>query len=157
MTCPRDKEPMRLHLPAIAIALTVALAGCASSGGLHPDGTLTDPSTLKAERSLAQLNVTPAQWPAEDWWTGLGDPQLNALIDEALNDNPSLAVADARAREAQAELSDADAERKPTLDASGSVDCVRVPTTLGPLGSGHFAVAKDVHVSFKWDLDLWGG
>jgi NodT family efflux transporter outer membrane factor (OMF) lipoprotein len=154
MTCPRDKEPMRLHLPAFAIALTITLAGCASSGGLHPDGTLTDPSTLKAERSLAQLNVTPAEWPAEDWWTGLGDPQLNALIAEALNDNPNLAVADARARAAQAELSAADAERKPTLDASGSVDGVRVPTTLG---SGHFSVAKEVHVSFKWDLDLWGG
>jgi NodT family efflux transporter outer membrane factor (OMF) lipoprotein len=153
----RDIERMRLHLQAAAIGLTVALTGCASSGGLHPDGTLTDPSTLETERSLAQLNVTPAQWPAEDWWTGLGDPQLSALIAEALNDNPSLAVADARAREAQAELSAADAERKPTLDASGSVDGVRLPTTLGPLGSGHFGVAKEVHVSFKWDLDLWGG
>ena len=73
---------MRLHLLAAATALTLALAGCASSGGLHPDGTPMDPSSLKAERSLAKLQVSPAAWPQADWWTGLGDAQLNALNDD---------------------------------------------------------------------------
>ena len=86
---------MRLHLLAAAAALTLALAGCASSGGLHPDGTPIDPATLKAERSLAHLSA--AAWPSTDWWSGLGDPQLDALIAEALQDNPGLGVADARA------------------------------------------------------------
>ena len=48
---------MRLHLLAAATALTLALAGCASSGGLHPDGTPIDPSSLKADRSLANLSA----------------------------------------------------------------------------------------------------
>ncbi|MFZ0869199.1 MAG: multidrug RND transporter, partial [Rhodanobacter sp.] len=69
---------MRLHLLAAATALTLALAGCASSGGLHPDGTPIDPSSLKTERSLAKLQVSPAAWPQADWWTGLGDSQLSA-------------------------------------------------------------------------------
>jgi len=146
-----------LHTFFLAAGLTALLAGCASSGGLHPDGTATDPSSLKAERSLARLNVSPAEWPAEDWWTGLGDQQLDSLIAEALKDNPSLAVADARARQAQAEMTAADAARKPSLNAGGSVAGARLPTTLPPIGNGHYGVAKYVDVSFKWDLDLWGG
>lgn len=150
---------MRLQLLAAATALTLVLAGCASSGGLHPDGVLTDPASLKAQRSLAGQTVSPAAWPALDWWTGLGDAQLNALIAEALADNPGLAVADARARQAQAEAGLADAARSPTLNAGASISGARIPTTLLPadVGGGHFAWAKYGYLSFNWGLDLWGG
>jgi hypothetical protein len=37
---------MRLHLLAAAAALTLTLAACASGGGLHPNGTPIDPSSL---------------------------------------------------------------------------------------------------------------
>jgi NodT family efflux transporter outer membrane factor (OMF) lipoprotein len=150
---------MRLQLLAAASALTLALAGCASSGGLHPDGTPIDPASLKAERSLAGLQISPAGWPASDWWSGLGDPQLDALIAEALQDNPGLGVADARARAAQAEAGAADAARAPSVSAGASVSGARIPTTILPAdsGGGHFAVAKYADLSFKWGLDLWGG
>lgn len=150
---------MRLHLLAAATALTLVLAGCASSGGLHPDGTPIDPATLKADRSLAGIHLSPAAWPAGDWWSGLGDPQLDALMGEALQDNPGLAVADARARAAQAEAGIADAARGPSVNAGASVAGARLPTTLMPAknGGGHFAWAKYGYVSFKWGVDLWGG
>jgi NodT family efflux transporter outer membrane factor (OMF) lipoprotein len=145
---------MRLHLLAAAAALTLALAGCASSGGLHPDGTPFDPATLKAEHSLAHLSA--AAWPSTDWWSGLGDPQLGALIAEALQDNPGLGVADARARAAQAEAGIADAARGPSVNGGAAVAGARPPAAL--LGDkAHFAMAKYGYVSFKWDLDLWGG
>jgi NodT family efflux transporter outer membrane factor (OMF) lipoprotein len=147
---------MRVHLIAAAVGMTLALAGCASSGGLHPDGAPIDPNSLAVARSFANVNVSPAAWPQADWWTALGDSQLNALIAEALHDNPTLAEADARARQAQAEASEADADRKPEVNAGGSVQEVRLPTTL-PIGNGHNGAAKYVDVSFKWDLDLWGG
>ena len=147
---------MRLHLLAAATALTLALAGCASSGGLHPDGTPIDPSTLKAERSLAGVEVSAAAWPATDWWTGLGDPQLDALIAEALQNNPGLGVADARARAAQAEAGIAAAAREPSITGGAAAAGARPPAAL--LGDkAHFAVAKYGYASFKWDLDLWGG
>lgn len=145
---------MRLHLLAAAAALTLALAGCVSSGGLHPDGTPIDPATLKAERSLAHLSA--AAWPSTDWWSGLGDPQLDALIGEALRDNPGLGVADARARAAQAEAGIADAARGPSVNGGAAVAGARPPAAL--LGDkAHFAMAKYGYASFKWDLDLWGG
>ena len=147
---------MRLHLFAAATALTLALAGCASSGGLHPDGTPIDPSTLKAERSLAGITLSPAAWPTQDWWSGLGDPQLSDLIGEALKDNPGLAIADARARQAQAEVGVADAARGPTVNGGASVAGARLPDgLLSP--ESHFAGAKYGYASFNWGLDLWGG
>jgi NodT family efflux transporter outer membrane factor (OMF) lipoprotein len=148
---------MRLHLLAASTGLALALAGCASSGGLHPEGALTAPTQLKVDQTLARLDVSPAAWPSQDWWTGLGDAQLDALIGEALKDNPDLQLADARAREAQAQVVGADAERGPTVDASGSVGSVRLPVTAAPLGNGHFAPFKYAAASFSWGLDLWGG
>lgn len=147
---------MRLHTMAAATGLALALAGCVSSGGLHPSGTLTEAASLKSERSLAGIAVSPAAWPAQDWWTGLGDSQLDALIGEALRDNPTLAAADARAQQAQAAAGSADAARGPTVNAGASVAGARPPDgLLGP--NGHFAWAKYGYASFNWGLDLWGG
>ncbi|HET6552908.1 MAG TPA: efflux transporter outer membrane subunit [Dyella sp.] len=150
---------MRLQLLAAATGLSLALAGCVSSGGLHPEGALTDASTLKSDRSLSGATLSPAAWPANDWWTGLGDPQLSALIAEALKDNPSLAVADARAREAQAQAGATDAERGPSVNAGANVIGQRLPLTAAPpeLGGGHFTWFKDARVGLSWGLDLWGG
>ena len=150
---------MRLQFLTASAVLTLALAGCASRGGLHPDGMPVDPSSLKADRSLSGVNVSAAAWPANDWWTALGDSQLDALMIEALQDNPSLGVADARARAAQAQAGIADAARGPTLNASASVSGARIPTSVIPAssGGGHFSLAKYADLSFKWGLDLWGG
>ena len=147
---------MRLQLRAAATALTLVLAGCASSGGLHPDGKLLDPSSLQARQSLGETALTPAAWPDQAWWTGLGDAQLDALVAEALAGNPGLAAADARARAAQAAAGVADAARQPGVDFGASVGGARPPSGL--LGEdAHFAVAKYGYVRFDWGLDLWGG
>jgi NodT family efflux transporter outer membrane factor (OMF) lipoprotein len=150
---------MRPLLLAATAALTLALAACASSGGLHPEGTPTDAATLHSARSLAAVTDPAAAWPTTDWWTALGDPQLDALIREALADNPGLAVADARARAAQAGVDATDAARRPSVNGGASVSGARIPTTVIPAdnGGGHFNVAKYAYASFKWGLDLWGG
>ncbi|MCX7513297.1 efflux transporter outer membrane subunit [Frateuria sp. STR12] len=150
---------MRLQSLAAATALTLVLAGCASSGGLHPDGKLLEPSALQARHSLAAHADADAAWPAADWWTGLGDSQLDALIAEALANNPGLAAADARARQAQAAAGIADAARGPSVNAGAAVSGAHLPATVMPsdVGGGHFAWAKYGYLSFNWGLDLWGG
>ncbi len=150
---------MRLHHLAAGIGLSLLLAACATSGGLHPNGTLTDPSSLATGQSLARVNAAEATWPSQDWWTALGDPQLDALIAEALRDNPGLAVADARAREAQTAVVDANAARGPSVNAGAAVSGARLPPTVLPpdVGGGHFLKAEYGYASFNWGLDLWGG
>jgi len=146
----------RAGLVFLLTAATV-LAGCASTGGLHPTATPTDPASLAAQRSLSGVKLDAAAWPQQGWWKVLGDAQLDKLVDEALADNPDMTLVDARVQAALAAAGAADAARKPTLNAGASAAGARVPPILPPLASGHFGVIRYGYLSFKWDLDLWGG
>ena len=93
------------------LAVSVALSACASMDGLMPSTPQRDAVSLRAEQSLAGITLSEAAWPASDWWHALGDPQLDALVDEALVGNPGLDAADARTRLALAQVDTADAAR----------------------------------------------
>lgn len=143
-----------------ALALCVALAGCATSGGLHPTGKTLDAGSLKSEQSFANVPLSPTAWPAQDWWVSFGDPQLSALIDEALNTNPSLAEAEARAKQAQAVADSAYAARLPQADLEAGAVGQRLSEKdpiYPPYVLGHFAWGKSVSANLSWDVDLWGG
>lgn len=146
-------------LPA-AIAFCLVLAGCATSRGLHTTGKLTDPGSLKSEQSLADTQLSPTAWPEQDWWVGFGDPQLTALIDEALKNNPSLDQAQARARQAQAVADSYNAGRKPQGQLDASIIGARLSSkdpVYPEYALGSFAWSKSITAGFSWDLDLWGG
>ena len=110
---------LRTGLSAVLAAMM--LAGCASYSGLAPEGKSLDAKTLQAGQSLSSVSLSPAAWPASDWWKTLGDPQLDGLIREALKDSPDMQIADARAHQASAAAYAADAARPPPLDASARV------------------------------------
>ena len=153
---------MRRTARTLAIAAsTLALAACASSHGLHPSGHEIAPDSLQSQRSLAGAQVSPAAWPQQDWWHALGDAQLDALIAEALRDNPGLAVADARARLAQSEAQVLDAAREPSVDASYAATGARLSEKevglVLPEAVGTFAWMQSAGVDFSWNVDLWGG
>src|SRR5205085_1154445 len=90
-------------LPVVLpLALAATLAGCVERGGWRSAPRL-EPRSLSASQALAGAKVDAAAWPAEGWWRGLGDPQLDALVDEALAGSPSLEVAQARDRKSVGE------------------------------------------------------
>lgn len=146
-------------LPVVAaLAAVLALAGCASTAGLAPALAPADADRLAAGRSLDVAPLSPADFPRGEGWTAFGDPQLDALVNEALQDSPTLAAADARARSARAQAGLADAARRPSLDASARISGVRLPTTLAPepIG-GDFNASGVLMLQFAWAPDLWGG
>ncbi|HEX2082104.1 MAG TPA: efflux transporter outer membrane subunit, partial [Xanthomonadaceae bacterium] len=147
----------RTGFAPLLLSVLVA-AGCASTHGLAPQGRTLDADTLQAQRTLAQATFSDAAFPAQDWWKTLGDPQLDALIAEALQGTPSLDAADARVRQAQAQAGQADAARKPDLSASAQATAVRLPETLAPepLG-GELNTSAVLMFDFKWTPDLWDG
>ena len=157
----RDRIVARLPRSLAAAALTLALAACASTRGLHPVGHEIRPDSLRTQQSVAGVQVSPAAWPRQDWWRALGDAQLDALIDEALRDNPGLAVADARARLAQSEAQALDAAREPSVEASYAATGARLSEKevglVLPEAVGSFAWMQSAGVNFSWNLDLWGG
>ncbi|MFW9080749.1 efflux transporter outer membrane subunit [Pseudomonas sp. P2757] len=134
------------------------LAGCANYSGLDTSNSNLDAKTLKTGQSLSGVTLSPAAWPKSDWWTSLGDPQLDGLIREALRDSPDMQIASARAHQANAAAYAADAARYPTLDASAGITRSRLAKDQDPRGQGDaYATVRNVSVGFNYNFDLWGG
>lgn len=148
----------RLLRPVFVSALVLALVACASNRGLEPQGRLIDADALQSRHSLAGDGLSQAGWPALDWWHALGDPQLDALIDEGLRGTPGLDAALARLRQAQAQAGLADAARRPSLSVSAGYTGVRLPESMvGDELGGHYAGSGQAVLDFSYGIDLWGG
>ncbi|QNP40307.1 efflux transporter outer membrane subunit [Lysobacter solisilvae (ex Woo and Kim 2020)] len=146
--------PFRLPLTA---ALALLVAGCASTHGLEPQGSVLNADSLAASRSLANAQ-SDAGFPQHDWWQSLGDAQLDALIDEALAGTPSLDAADARVRQAIAQAGLAEAAGKPTLGATAQYTGVQIPETAAPPPfGGEYVDVTLLGLQFKYSPDIWGG
>ena len=78
-------------------ATLVALAGCATPPPAAPPLEQIAPPAWIAPLPHAGSAVALA-----DWWRAAGDATLTELIDAALQDNPSLAAAEARVAQARA-------------------------------------------------------
>jgi NodT family efflux transporter outer membrane factor (OMF) lipoprotein len=138
--------------------LALCLAGCANWQGLAPTGTLTDAATLQSEQTLAAIPLSASGWPKVDWWKQLGDPQLDALIGEALRSSPDLELADARARQAEAIAAQYEADRGASVDADASLTRSRLSRRDDPTGQGdRLSTMRSLSVSAGYSFDLWGG
>ena len=110
-----------------AMAATTLLAGCTvgpnyrgapdvASGALHAGRFVRAPAGI----------VTPGPSPSR-WWEALDDPQLNALIDTALKNNPDLHAAQARLRQSRAQLQQQRAAETPTVAGDAAALRMRNP------------------------------
>ncbi len=146
------------EVAVLAILLLVLLAGCASTHGLKPQATLAGADSLSAAESLASARADADAWPAQDWWTQLGDPQLDQLIGEALGGSPSLQVALARARQASALAQVAESSLSPRVDSSLSLTRERFPDNgvIPPPYAGGWGSLDQLQATLSWDLDFWG-
>jgi NodT family efflux transporter outer membrane factor (OMF) lipoprotein len=144
------------RLLSCALALGMFLAGCASTHGIAPQGSLLDADRLAATDSLG--TVSAAGFPRQDWWTTLGDPQLDALISEALAGTPSLDAADARERQAIAQAGLADSARKPQVGVGAQYSGLLIPESVAPepLGGSYKGIFL-LDLNLKYSFDLWGG
>lgn len=134
------------------------LAGCASSQGLQTSAVGLSADQLTAGQTLQGVTLSPAAWPRSDWWTTLGDPQLDGLIGEALRDSPDMQIASARAHQATAAAASVDADRQPALDGEAGVTRSRLSREQDPLGQGgRYATLRTLDLAFNYRFDLWGG
>lgn len=142
--------------PVAPIALLL-LSACATVPDIGAAPTVAPPSSYAASASLA--GGDHSAWPDHQWWRAYGDPQLNALIDEALTGAPDLAAAVARVRQAEAYAEQARAARLPTLDVSGNAGGAKqsynngVPAAFVPQG---WKDTGRIEADLGFDLDLWG-
>ena len=141
----------------LTVCATALLAACASDGGLSHRAEPRDPSRLASADTLAAVD-DHGLWPRTHWWSRFGDPQLDALVDEALTGSPSLAMARARLDRAIAGAGLADANRGPRVDANGE-DSYQRFTENGrypPPYAGAWGHVARLSLDFSYELDFWG-
>ena len=139
-------------------AALALVAGCASMDGVAPSASPRNANALATQRTLHDVQVADSAWPARDWWKALQDPQLDALIDEALRDSPTLGIAAARTRKAMAAADTAAASLSPRIDGSGSSTRERFSEnglTPPPLG-GSTRTVNQLQATLSWEIDFWG-
>ena len=150
----------KVRVASAFLALSIIMAGCASTRGIAPQETTRDPATLDAGAAI-RAAVRSARWPDADWWRVYGDAQLDSLVAAAIAGNPTLAAADARVREAQSLAWVAAAELSPHV--MGNLSITRQHWADNPLyyGPGELADKTTWNntgtLGFSYRLDLWGG
>lgn len=149
--------PHRLRLWALPVVVgLLGVGGCARIPVLDKSEAFKVPEQLE---SRATFKAPLAGWPKEDWWRGYDDKQLDKLIEEALSDSPSLAIARARLALAEAMSQMAGGALKPEVGAFGSVTEQKqsynnmTPRAALPQGWNDYG---SVGLNFNWELDFWG-
>jgi NodT family efflux transporter outer membrane factor (OMF) lipoprotein len=153
------QSPVPKGIAAAAVfTILLTIAGCASTGGIAPQARTIDASSLDAGSAIRAANAD-AQWPATDWWRAYDDPQLNQWIADAQAGNPSLAVAQARVREAASMAGVARAALAPQVNGSLSIQREQWPDNVfygpGPL-AGEQSWNNTGTLALAYHLDFWG-
>jgi len=146
-----------------------SLGACAVGPNYHtpkaPDTALTPtplPGATQAAGGQAQSFVLAGDISG-DWWTLYHSPELNALIQAALANNPSLQAAQATLRAAEEDQRAAEGALFPTV--SGNFQVQRAQTSIAaPESQGFAATAApapytlyNASLGVSYALDLFGG
>src|SRR5262245_48465579 len=132
---------------AVCLVLAAALAGCALK---------SPPSKEDLSKQALPNFKLPEKWaqPAgegkaapDQWLAAFRDAQLEALVREALVNNPDLQVAAARVEQAQGFVKSAGATLYPQINLLARGGGALSGDSSGLEGVGIFA---------NWELDLWG-
>lgn len=160
-------------MPAALLACFLAmLGGCRSVGPDYAGPPVAAPQTTAFAR-VGELDNAPTSAQAARWWTALGDPVLDSLVERALRANPNLDVTRARLRQARAALRGARASGLPNGTATALAAHARLPPIGDALGSssgsgGEGASSSAVAIPSSlnlysvgfdatWEIDLFGG
>ncbi len=142
------------HLPGsrpFTLLLSALLCGCA------PSVKLARPAIALPER----FEVAPAAASEENldrWWERFSDPQLSALVEQALSQNTDARSAYFRLREARAIRDQSLSQRLPTGAISGSAQLQngRQLTGLDLFGTTAQSDSQSLAFSPSWEIDLFG-
>lgn len=101
------------------------------------------PRQFQADKTSAQvfLNVDDV------WLRQFNDPELNDLVAEALQNNPSIQIMAARRTQSEALINAAGGSQYPGINAIGNTG-----SKIGSSGTG----LTGFYIGANWEIDLWG-
>ncbi len=131
------------------LTTSLLITGCT----VGPDYKVPDTQLPKA------FHASPTTESFSDlthWWKTFDDPMLDELVDQALEANLDMQLAQARIREARSRLLASGATLKPTVDVSGTDSLNRSSESAsGVAGSSKNLMQSGFDAS--WEIDIFGG
>ncbi|WP_250515465.1 MdtP family multidrug efflux transporter outer membrane subunit [Caballeronia sp. INDeC2] len=148
---------------AMALASCIIVSGCALIHEDSPPASAIAPEQI----DLADdIHLARDGWPAARWWTRYHDAQLDALIDQALRDAPTMTIARTRVAQAKSDVALVAAGSNLQAVAFGVLDREHVSANgfIGPFAmnepalgfTGPWYTEGLVGVGASLDIDIWG-
>jgi NodT family efflux transporter outer membrane factor (OMF) lipoprotein len=151
---------MRTRITGAASVLAVLLLSACALGPRYIKPDVTVPAEYK-EHGLAGADPLQAAEPRDHvsrqgWWDEFGDTQLNELEARLLRNNPTIAEAEARLRQARALVRQDRAAYFPVI--TGSTSATRTHLGASSRSSVTTGTLTDysLGVGASWEADLWG-
>ncbi|WP_028577804.1 efflux transporter outer membrane subunit [Desulfomicrobium escambiense] len=136
----------------MTLALILLAAGCT----VGPDYARPP---LDVPQAFANADRDANQTANIDWWRQFGDPELDALIAEALTGNRDMAIAAANIEQAAAVFTQARSPLFPQIGYGGTATEQRASETDAPMLYSVMDNPKSSYqtlASASWEIDLWG-
>ena len=143
--------------------LSSALSGCAL---IHHDSAPYTEIAPDQINLANDIHLARDGWPAARWWTRYGDEQLDALIDQALANAPTMVIARTRVAQARSDVELVSAGTGLQVVALASLDREHVSANgfLGPFAENEPALGLTgpwytegvVGLGASLNVDLWG-
>ena len=150
----RGRDGRGIALLLLAAGLAVAQGCVVGPDYVSPEPPMPDVWHQELARGLQEGEANLAAW-----WTALGDPRLDELIERAKAGNLDLRLSVARILESRAQRGIAVSDRFPEADGVGTVQRDRQSEDVivdVPPGRSRTDTFYGVGADTFWELDLWG-
>ena len=153
----------KIVTPIILLPLFISLSGCA---WIHDEKTAIAQTDITQLRTPAIPQAAMQHWPGSYWWMDYHNPQLNALVAQALKDSPSIAVVQQRVEVAKSHIKMGEASDGPQLNFGADVERQKMSAEglMGPFAfddpaagtTGPWYTNGTFGLQGSYELDLWG-
>ena len=143
---------------AAALAVMAALSGCATPGEQPPPALTITPAAAGLVAGPLVDGAAATAFPDQAWWRGLGDPALDALIDQGLAGQPGLQAAAARLAAVSADTRALTASQGPQFGLLAEPTRERFSENglIPPALAGTTHNLATLRVNGQWELDFFG-
>lgn len=145
-----------MHTFFAGVIVSVNLSGC-SIADLKPESTPSSAAELHTNIGNS-VPLSKANWPQSNWWKAFGDEQLDELVNLAIQNSPTLKIASAKIRHAQAIEGLQQAPLMPKVDTnlSSTRERFSANATTPPPVAGTWQWLNQGSVNLSYEIDFWG-
>lgn len=151
---------MKIQMKSGLIVCSLFLNSCVYYGDIHrhSEETNLDSLTTSHHYQPHSINSIHSSHTPCAWWKKFNDPELNELIDVALQDSPNMKIAESRVRAAMHLTEEAYATLWPSVDLTGYLQRQRFSETglIPPPFNGKIFNIGDLALNFNYEFDFWG-